>query len=92
MPTDKVKYSGENLTIHKVVQGKKIAPYIPSNTLKDAVNLMILLKRRPLLLMGEPGCGKTRLAEAVAYDIHGDDYQDFYFEWNIKSTTKWMNG
>ncbi len=76
----------------KTIDGKKLAPYIPSSSLKDAVNLMILLKKRPLLLMGEPGCGKTRLAEAVAYDLYGEDYQNYYFQWNIKSTTKAKDG
>lgn len=42
-------------------------PYLPDNDLKEAVNLAIELER-PLLLEGEPGCGKTRLASAVAYE------------------------
>lgn len=41
-------------------------PYLPDETLVEAVNLAIALGR-PLLLQGEPGCGKTRLAYAVAY-------------------------
>jgi MoxR-like ATPase len=40
--------------------------YLPSPALIEAVNLAIALGR-PLLLQGEPGCGKTRLAYAVAY-------------------------
>lgn len=42
--------------------------YIPSEDLKEAVNLAIALEL-PLLLEGEPGCGKTRLAGAVAYEL-----------------------
>lgn len=70
----------------------KLDAYIPSESLKNAVNMMILLQKRPLLIMGEPGCGKTRLAEAVAYDLYGKDYKKHYFEWHIKSTTKAKEG
>jgi MoxR-like ATPase len=42
--------------------------YRASKELEDAVNLAIALGR-PLLLQGEPGCGKTRLAYAVAYAL-----------------------
>jgi len=48
--------------------------------------------KRPLLIMGEPGCGKTRLAEAVAYELHGEDMEKHYFRWDIKSTTKAKDG
>ncbi|WP_445637350.1 Putative ATPase, AAA family [Nostoc sp. DSM 114161] len=43
-------------------------PYIASKSLTDAVNTALYL-RRPLLLEGDPGCGKTRLAYAVAYEL-----------------------
>ncbi len=43
-------------------------PYLPSEELVEAVNLAIFLER-PLLIKGEPGCGKTRLARAVAYEL-----------------------
>ncbi len=43
-------------------------PYLPDRKLVEAVNLAIALGR-PLLLQGEPGCGKTRLAYAVAYAL-----------------------
>lgn len=43
-------------------------PYLPNEKLVEAVNLTIALGR-PLLLQGEPGCGKTTLAYAVAYAL-----------------------
>jgi MoxR-like ATPase len=42
--------------------------YLTDVKLQSAVNLAIALNR-PLLLQGEPGCGKTRLAYAVAYAL-----------------------
>ena len=70
-----------------------ILPYLPDDDLVDAVNLAILLER-PLLLMGEPGCGKTRLAEALAVEFYHDeaDFRDYFFEWHIKSSTKAREG
>lgn len=47
----------------------KKEPYAPDDDLIKAVNLSIALGR-PLLLQGEPGCGKTRLAYAVAYALN----------------------
>ncbi|MCP4697103.1 MAG: MoxR family ATPase [Gammaproteobacteria bacterium] len=46
----------------------KAEPYYAEGPLIEAVNLAICLGR-PLLLQGEPGCGKTRLAHAVAYAL-----------------------
>lgn len=86
------RYEGNALLFHQEVNGKRLSPYIPSNGLKEAVNLLMILNKRPLLLMGEPGCGKTKLAEAVAYELYKERYQEFYFEWNIKSTTKAKDG
>lgn len=61
-------------------------PYVVSEPLKKAVNLAIYL-RRPLLLEGDAGCGKTRLASAVAYELGLPLYR-----WDIRSTTKAQDG
>lgn len=68
-----------------------LKPYFPDEKLRKAVDMALALKR-PLLLKGDPGCGKTRLAEAVAYDLYGDDFDNHYFEWNIKSGSKVSDG
>ncbi|MBL7493622.1 MoxR family ATPase [Frankia sp. AgB1.9] len=67
----------------KVTEWMTIArePYIVSPELEDAVNVAIALGR-PLLLQGDPGSGKTRLAYAVAYAL-GLPLEEAY----IKSTT-----
>jgi len=62
-------------------------PYLPSKELVEAVNLTIFLGKRPLLLRGEPGSGKTRLAEAVAYEL-GLPLE----QWYIKSTSQAKDG
>lgn len=64
----------------------KVEPYIAPDELIDAVNLAIFL-RRPLLLEGEAGCGKTRLAIAVAYELGLP-----FYRWDIRSTTKAQEG
>jgi MoxR-like ATPase len=61
-------------------------PYVVSDELKKAVNLAIYL-RRPLLLEGDAGCGKTRLASAVAYELGLPLYR-----WDVRSTTKAQDG
>jgi MoxR-like ATPase len=60
--------------------------YVTSEPLRNAVNVSIALGR-PLLIRGEPGTGKTRLAHSIA---HGLDKQ--LIVWNIKSTTKAQEG
>ena len=60
--------------------------YIATEDLMTAVNAAITLER-PLLVKGEPGTGKTLLAQEVA-----DSLGRPFFEWHIKSTTKAQHG
>ncbi|MBV1918491.1 MAG: MoxR family ATPase [Sphingomonadaceae bacterium] len=60
--------------------------YIATEDLKVAVNAAVLL-RRPLLVKGEPGTGKTVLAHEIAMAVGAP-----LIEWNIKSTTKAHQG
>lgn len=84
-------YTGAALNQSAKVGDTHLDAYLPSDDLTDAVNLAMQLGR-PLLIMGEPGCGKTRLAEAVAYELHGANMEKHYFRWDIKSTTKAKDG
>src|SRR4030081_1296801 len=60
--------------------------YVATDDLKIAVNASIVLER-PLLIKGEPGTGKTVLAEEVAKALGLP-----LLEWHIKSTTKAQQG
>jgi MoxR-like ATPase len=60
--------------------------YVATDELTLAVNAAISLQR-PLLIKGEPGTGKTRLAEEVAASLGMP-----LLEWHIKSTTKAQQG
>ncbi|MCU0821375.1 MAG: MoxR family ATPase [Spirochaetes bacterium] len=60
--------------------------YVISPELRDNVNVAIALKR-PLLVKGEPGTGKTLLAHSIAKGIGKE-----LIIWNIKSTTKAQDG
>ena len=60
--------------------------YVATDDLKVAVNAAATL-RRPLLIKGEPGTGKTVLAAEVAKSMGAP-----LIEWNIKSTTKAHQG
>ena len=60
--------------------------YVATDDLMLAVNASITLQR-PLLIKGEPGTGKTLLAEEVARALNKPIY-----EWHVKSTTKAQQG
>ncbi|MFI3238201.1 MAG: MoxR family ATPase [Lachnospiraceae bacterium] len=60
--------------------------YVASEQLMASVNVAIALQK-PLLVKGEPGTGKTMLAEAVAKALDKK-----LIIWNVKSTTKAQDG
>jgi MoxR-like ATPase len=65
---------------------RSTSDYIASDDLRAAVDVAVNLQR-PLLVRGEPGTGKTRLAEAVAQDLGMD-----LVVWGVKSTTRAQDG
>ncbi|QDP18508.1 AAA family ATPase [Sphingomonas xanthus] len=60
--------------------------YVATEDLKVAVNAAVQL-RRPLLVKGEPGTGKTVLAHEIAAALEAP-----LIEWHIKSTTRAVQG
>ena len=66
-------------------KAKKLKPedYISGKELRDAVNVALLL-RKPLLLTGEPGTGKTQLAASIAWELGLDEPLKF----ETKSTSQ----
>jgi MoxR-like ATPase len=73
-----------------VYEGRRLStkgsPYLPSPELTEAVNLAAYLGQ-PLLVKGEPGSGKTRLARALADEW---DYELHF--WPVKSTSRARDG
>lgn len=65
---------------------KSTNEYVASEELMASVNVAIALQK-PLLIKGEPGTGKTMLAQAVASSLNKN-----LIIWNIKSTTKAQEG
>ncbi|MCI8869825.1 MAG: MoxR family ATPase [Lawsonibacter sp.] len=68
----------------EIFQGSR--DYVASEELMRAVNIAMVLQK-PLLIKGEPGTGKTVLAEAIAKSLGKK-----LIIWNIKSTTKAQDG
>lgn len=60
--------------------------YLASQELQMAVNAAVTLEK-PLLVKGEPGTGKTVLAQELAKSLKTD-----LIQWHIKSTTKAQQG
>ena len=60
--------------------------YVATDDLKVAVNAAVTL-RRPLLVKGEPGTGKTVLAHEISKAVGAP-----LIEWHVKSTTKAHQG
>ena len=68
------------------MQFKGTKTYISTEDLSLAVNASVNLEK-PLLIKGEPGTGKTMLAQEIASSLKVP-----LIEWNIKSTTKAQQG
>jgi len=71
---------------HATMKFKGSDQYVATDDLMLAVNAAITLKR-PLLVKGEPGTGKTMLAEEVAQALGMP-----LLQWHVKSTTKAQQG
>jgi|CXWL01.1.fsa_nt_gi MoxR-like ATPase len=61
-------------------------PFFPDSKTVEAVNRVILLQK-PLLISGEPGCGKTALGKAVANELELP-----YFSWYVSSASQVNEG
>src|SRR5271166_3364693 len=82
------RYTGTTQPVIGAVgpDGRRLYPYIPPPELVEAANLSMFLGR-PLLIRGEPGCGKSLFASAIAYELGLP-----LTIWNIRSTTRAADG
>ncbi|HVI41339.1 MAG TPA: MoxR family ATPase [Anaerovoracaceae bacterium] len=71
---------------NKMNQFQGSSDYVVTDELMHAVNVSIALQK-PLLIKGEPGTGKTMLAESISKALNKN-----LIIWNIKSTTKAQDG
>jgi MoxR-like ATPase len=83
------------MTADATLPGQKLPPlprwqgtarYIADESLRSTVNVAVALGR-PLLVKGEPGTGKTLLAQAIAEGLGLD-----LLTWHVKSTTRAQDG
>jgi MoxR-like ATPase len=94
-PSYTYTYTGKVLPPPKSLSastGQPLYPYLPSADLVEAVNLAIALQR-PLLLEGDPGCGKTCLAEALVYELSQINNTPMpFYPWYVKSASRGREG
>jgi MoxR-like ATPase len=74
------------MTIQRLSSFNGSVEYVASPELVNAVNIAIALEK-PLLIKGEPGTGKTMLAQSIAESLGKR-----LVIWSIKSTTKAQDG
>lgn len=65
--------------------------YILNDNLLNIVRAA-LITGRPIFLRGNPGCGKTQLAKAIAVAMYGEDGFKYFYEWIVKSYSKAKDG
>lgn len=85
-PLRVVKQISSDLSGLDCMKFDSTSTYIATDELKMAVNAAVTLER-PLLIKGEPGTGKTMLAEEIASSLGME-----LISWHIKSTTKAQQG
>lgn len=78
------RYRGDGLPPDR--DKKKRYPYLADSRLVQVVNMALTLQR-PLLVKGDPGCGKTQLAYSIAHELGLE-----LFPWYVKSTSRARDG